>query len=213
MLGRRGRRPVKHRLQNLVWPRAGWRRSGTYMLHRFGRLPGTPYALAAGFACGAAVSCLPLIGFHFLLGGLLAFAMRANIISSAIGTVVGNPWTFPFIWVSSYRLGRWLGFASGTGEAARIDFKGVLTSSLEALFDLNFVHLAQVAWPILKPMLVGGTVLGVGCWLVCYAVLYPVSAAYQNRRAGRLNRGRERQASRRPTPAAGETSKTKVDAR
>jgi hypothetical protein len=35
---------------------------------------------------------------HFVLSALLAYIARANIIASAIGTVVGNPWTFPFIW-------------------------------------------------------------------------------------------------------------------
>lgn len=205
MLGRRGRRPFRHRLQELVWPRAGWRRSGTYMLHRFGRLPGTPYSLAAGFACGAAVSCLPFIGFHFLLGGLLAFGMRASIIASAIGTVIGNPWTFPFIWVTSYRIGRSIGFGGGAGEASRIDFHGILTAGLQAVFELDMGHLVEVAWPVVKPMIAGGAVLGIVCWVVFYAILYPVSSAYQSRRSGRLQRGRERQAARR-TRGDGEVS-------
>jgi uncharacterized protein (DUF2062 family) len=35
----------------------------------------------------------------------MAFLLRANVVASAIGTLIGNPLTFPFIWLSSYKLG------------------------------------------------------------------------------------------------------------
>ena len=87
------RRRIPHgwyrRIRDFFWPRSGWRRSSTYVAHRIGRLPGTSYSIAAGFACGAAVSFTPLIGFHFALAALLALLVRGNLLASALGTAVG----------------------------------------------------------------------------------------------------------------------------
>jgi hypothetical protein len=49
----------------MIWPKSGWRRSWQYTMYRVGRLPGTGYAIAGGFAWGAAMSFTPLIGLHF----------------------------------------------------------------------------------------------------------------------------------------------------
>lgn len=85
------------KVQNLIWPKMGLSRAWRYLVHRMARLSASPHAIALGFAAGAFVSFTPFIGFHFILAGLLAFSLRASIIASAIGTVVGNPVTFPFI--------------------------------------------------------------------------------------------------------------------
>jgi len=106
IFGRRQKLTRLQRLGRLMWPRMGWRRLGKYYSFRVKRLPGTPYSIACGFACGAAVSFTPFIGFHFILGALIAWAMRGNILASAIGTAVGNPWTFAFIWPGIFWLGR-----------------------------------------------------------------------------------------------------------
>ena len=108
MFKRRKPRPALQRLFDAVWPKGGWRRSGTYVAHRLRRLPGTPYRIAAGFASGAAISFTPFIGLHFILAVVLALVLRGNLIAAAIGTVVGNPWTFPIIWLWIYSLGTWL---------------------------------------------------------------------------------------------------------
>jgi hypothetical protein len=80
MFQRRNRLSIIQRLKELVWPQQGWRRSTLYIAHRLGRLPGTPYRVAAGFACGAAVSFTPFVGFHFLLAALLSLILRGNIL-------------------------------------------------------------------------------------------------------------------------------------
>src|SRR5690606_22574796 len=192
MFGRRSKLTMRSRVGRAVWLQSGWRRSWSYGMHRLGRLTASPYSLAAGFACGAAVSFLPFIGFHFLLAGLLAFCMRASILASALGTVVGNPWTFPFIWISTYRVGRWLGFGGTSGVAERIDFGGTLARALDALWDLDVPHLVYAVWPIVKPMTAGGLVLGAAAWVVAYVLLRPVLAAYKEARSHRLQRGQAR---------------------
>ena len=75
---------------------------GKKVLIRLKRLQGTPYSIATGFACGVAISFTPFIGFHMILAALTAWLIRGNIIASAIGTIVGNPWTFPFIWLAVF---------------------------------------------------------------------------------------------------------------
>ena len=96
------------RLREIILPRKGFSRLYSYMAQRVLRMPGTPYSLAAGFACGVAVSFTPLIGFHLVLAAVLAYLMRGNVIASWAGTIVGNPWTFPFIFILLHKVGIYL---------------------------------------------------------------------------------------------------------
>lgn len=161
-------------------------------MHRLGRLQATPYCLAGGFACGAAVSFLPFIGLHFILAALLALLLRASVLASALGTIVGNPWTFPLIWLSTYRLGRWMGFGTGAGAAERIDFGQVLAEAADAVWHLDMPHLVYAVWPVVKPMIVGGLVLGAAAWVFSYLLLKPVLTAYKEARNRRLEEGQAR---------------------
>lgn len=173
MFQRRNPLPLLHRARELVWPKSGWRRASLYVAHRLSRLPGTPYRIAAGFACGAAVSFTPFMGFHFVGAALLALVVRGNLIASAIGTVVGNPWTFPFIWLWSYHLGRWLlGGSAGPGVPEEL--------SMTYIFE-NF---SSVFWP----MTVGGLPTAMVAWFAFFWPAHVVVSQYQRRRRRRLRR-------------------------
>jgi len=191
MLGRRSRHGGKARLRRWLWPAGGLRRSGQYMIHRLARTKASPYSLAAGFACGAAASFTPLVGLHFIAAALLALCMRASVIASAVGTIVGNPWTFPFIWFVTYELGRWLGFGGGV-EGERIDFVSRFKHACDALWNLDIGGVAHAAGPILEPMMVGGGLIGVVVWLAFFLLLFPVIGAYKRTREARLQSGRAR---------------------
>ena len=141
MFQRRDPLPLLLRMRDFLWPRKGWRRTSSYIAHRVRRLPGTPYRIAAGFASGAAISFTPFIGFHFVGGALMAAILRGSLMASAIGTVVGNPWTFPFIWAWIYTLGTWL-----LGAEGKKDLPEVLS------FGYIFEHPLDIFWP----MTVGG---------------------------------------------------------
>jgi len=173
MFKRRTPLPLIRRVREFVWPRAGWRRTALYLAHRVGRVPGTPYRIAAGFACGAAVSFTPFIGLHFILAALLALLVRGNVIASAFGTAVGNFWTFPFIWIWTYNLGRWL-----LGEVGENRLPVHL--SLHYIID-NF-------WDVFWPMTVGGLPTGVVAWVVFYWPVRAVVLQYQRRRERRLRK-------------------------
>lgn len=187
MFLRRQKLSIFQRARQFFWPTAGWHRSTRYVFHRVARIPGSAYSLAAGFACGAAISFTPFIGLHFVLAALLAYIMRANIIASAIGTAVGNPWTFPFIWVGIYNVGSWIVNADGV-EAHEVDFLDVLTESMEAMHRMDFQFLMDTSGPVLWPMLVGSVPVGVFVWVLFYVPLRPMISKYQAARHHRRTR-------------------------
>lgn len=165
--------PRHRRLKEYVWPTQGFRRSTIYIAHRLGRLPGTPYRIAAGFACGAAVSFTPFIGLHFVLAAVLALVMRGNFIASAIGTVVGNPWTFPFIWAWIYTLGVWI-----LGD----DMATQLPQDFSAHYIVD--HPLLVLWP----MTVGGIPTAIVAWFVFYWPAQVMVTQYQAARRRRIRK-------------------------
>ena len=164
------------RMRRFVWPNMSWGRVARYWTFKLKRLQGSPYAIACGFACGAAVSFTPLIGFHFILAAVLAWALRGNIIASAIGTAVGNPWTFPFIWAGIIWLGTWiLGYERGQELPA----------------DMTIGTIFEEPGTVLLPMLVGGLPAAVVVWIVVYFPIRRVVGNYQHhRQARRLRRRR-----------------------
>jgi uncharacterized protein (DUF2062 family) len=180
MFRRRQSIPLGRRLRGWLWPQIGWRRLGTYLVKRLTRLPGTPHSIAAGFACGTAISFTPFIGLHTLLSVLLSFLLRGNYLAAVVGTLVGNPWTFPVIWLISYQLGHAL-LGSAPSEIAPLE-EPELTS--------RWHDLKALIWP----MTVGGVPLGALAGLLIYLPVVRVVAAYQNARRRRRER---RQAERR----------------
>ena len=171
MFQRREKRSRRQQALDLIWPHIGWKRAFAYSKHRLARLPGTPYTIAAGFAIGAAVSFTPFVGLHFVVSAAIAFIMRANILASAIGTAVGNPWTFPFIWWLIYNTGMWM---------LGIDEGIVLPETLT--FDFVFEHFLDV----FLPMLLASVPIGVIVWMIFYFPLRALVANYQSSRRARL---------------------------
>ena len=147
---------------------------GTYVVKRATRLSGTPHSIAAGLACGVAISFTPFIGFHLLGAFLLCLLVRGNYLAAAAGTLVGNPWTFPFIWVAIYQLGHLL---LGTRAAQPVEQWDLATF---------FVKVEAVFWP----MVVGGMPLALIAGLATYLPLVRVIAAYQEARRHRRARRR-----------------------
>ena len=173
MFKRRIPLPFAHRLKSFVWPKAGFHRSAKYIAHRLGRLPGTPYRIAAGFACGAAVSFTPFIGLHILLAMLLALVIRGNLIAAGIGTVIGNPWTFPLIWYWLYVSGRWL---LGQETASNVPD------------ELTFNYIRDNPWQVLWPMTVSGIPTAIMAWVLFFLPMRRIVAEYQRARRWRIRR-------------------------
>ena len=170
-------------IANFFWPESGLRRFSRYLGHRVARMPGSPWSIAAGFACGAAISMTPLVGLHIALAVLIAWVIGANMVAAAFGTVVGNPWTFPFIWIWTLELGSWI-VGSGPG-AGQVDFAALFGSLLEDILSLDMSRFYETSWPVLKPMLVGGGVMAVLTWLATCFLLLRLIRTYQERRKRR----------------------------
>ncbi|PTW61320.1 hypothetical protein C8N35_10229 [Breoghania corrubedonensis] len=167
------------RVRIALWPRHSFSRSARYFAKRVLRLTASPHAVALGFAAGAFASFTPFVGFHFLLAFFVAFVIGGNMLASALGTAVGNPLTFPFIWASTYRLGHvLLGHDPATRghHPLKLD---LLHQSLDAI------------WPIFKPMLVGAIPLGFIAGTIAYFIVYGMVRTYQATRREKLSARRE----------------------
>ena len=191
MFRRRQKQSFFIKVREFMWPSAGWRRAGHYMKHRLARIDGTPYAIAAGFATGAAISFTPFVGLHIILAAIIAWIVRGNILTSAIGTAVGNPWTFPFIWAATYNLG----INILCGDAA-----DDLVEQLDRMFG-NFTIVDLVNDPlnalgpfletIFFPMLLGGIIIGASLWFFIYWPIYKLVSEYKIKQLKRHQKNRK----------------------
>ncbi len=194
MFGRKKELPLWARLKGWLWPAMGWRRHGVYLLMRLTRLSGTAHSIAVGFACGAAMSFTPFVGFHIALSILLAFLLRGNIIAAVVGTIVGNPWTFPFIWLATYKVGQiMLGSAEAAPWPAVTMFKHVMVDLGELVWP---IMTGEASWAALKqvlidlraliwPMTIGSIPLAIVAGFATYLPLYRAISAFQDARQRR----------------------------
>ena|SRR5260221_14586623 len=172
----RGR--LRH-VREFFWPSLGFRRSTLYLVHRVRRLPDSPYSIAAGFACGTAVAFTPLLGLHFGIAAVLAWVLRANLLASALGTLIGNPWTLPFIFVWLYHLGHWM-----MGD----------TPSRPLPVHLSLDYIFHHPLRVLLPMSLGAIPMTVGVWIATFVPVRWLISGYQRRRHQRriaLTHGRQ----------------------
>ncbi len=172
-----------------LWPRRSWLRSGQYVTKRILRLTATPHAVAAGVAAGAFTSFTPFMGLHFILAFVLAWVVRGNLLASALGTFVGNPLTFPVIWAATYNTGQFLLHNAET-TAPPPEITVAMTNVMGAAFEFNgtaALNALQNIWePILFPMLVGGTIIGVLFSIPLYFVTRRAAALFRESRRNKL---------------------------
>lgn len=192
---RRQPAPISERVRQAVAPRKGFWRGMGYISKRMRRLPDSPHRIALGFACGAFVSFSPFFTLHFFLAAGFAWLLRGNILSALFGTIVGNPITFPFISALSLWIGRWIMGLGGDGS----DFDAIMSAFGDAMssiwgtmkswfgYEASTVDgLVTFFWDVFLPYLVGGIIPGLICGAICYWIIGPIVAAYQNRRRKKL---------------------------
>ena len=68
------------------------------------RIKDFPESVAIGLAWGASISVTPLLGLHLIICYAGTWLMRGNMIAATVGTVIGNPWTFPFFFYLDYKI-------------------------------------------------------------------------------------------------------------
>ena len=182
---------IVKRTRLVLWPTRSWSRSFSYFAKRVLRLGGSPHAIAAGFAAGVFASFTPFIFFHFLIAIFVAFLIGGNLLAALLGTAIGNPLTFPAIYLTSYSIGN--------------SFLG--HEHYEGLPDQMSTSLASQPWealvPLLLPLVVGGLPLGLGFGTIAYVVVLFAVKKYQRARCIRLEarrRASNQQDTRAETP-------------
>ena len=192
MLFRRRQGPtLLQRVLIFLWPRRGMQRGWRYLWHRVARISASPHAIALGFAVGAFASFTPFIGLHFLIAAVLAFALGGSILAAAVGTAVGNPLTFPVIWLATYNLGALI-----LGYRQRTRLHIGLPDDMFLLIVTEPGEFWHTFWagvgPYIAPMTVGSIPLGIACGAAVYFVVRSAVSGYQRRRQARLSNLKKR---------------------
>lgn len=207
MFKRRDSRPLWRLTTEMIWPKGGWKRAATYILHRLRRLPDTPERIARGFFAGVFISFTPLFGLHFVGAALIAWGYRGNILAALLGTFVGNPLTTPIFMTMSLETGYWLLGTENRMTLTQImpffaEAAGQISQNLGALRSggaTDWRHLSDFFHRIYLPLLVGSVLPGTLVGLIFQWASLPLIRAYQRLRA---RRAAERQNRRRDPPDA-----------
>lgn len=167
---------IWQKIRQFAWPRTGWLRAIHYIRRRVLRLSAHPHTIALGLASGVFVSALPFVGIHLLLAAGLAWVMRANIIASAVGTAIGNPVTFPFIWLASFQTGQLIldRDASNPPPPDLLSISNIIEAPISVLLS------------IIVPMTTGGIVIGIIMGILVYYPCYWLMRLYQRQRLARI---------------------------
>lgn len=173
---RRQKRSFARKVRDVFVPRKGWRRGFEYIGQRLKRLPDSPHNISLGFACGVFASFTPFFGVHFILAALAAWALRANILASAFGTMVGNPLTIPLIATLSLKIGDWILYSQ--------DMSQTRPFTMAIVFEEPSYFWRE----ILLPYTVGGVGPAILCSFVAYTLLFGIIGSYQMRKRARLKK-------------------------
>ncbi|AGF75585.1 DUF2062 domain-containing protein [Bartonella vinsonii] len=181
MLFRR-REPVDFvkRIRLWLWPRRSFSRSFHYIRKRILRISATPHKVALGFAIGIFLACSPLFGMHIVLAIFFSWILRGNFAAAIIGTAFSNPLTFLLIVMADYKVGYFcLSLFSNVDEISlsqiRVLFEGLTLSNISLLF--------KGTWDsIMRPMILGGILLGFILGSLSYIGVYRAIARFQKKR-------------------------------
>ena len=111
-----------------------------------------PESIAVGVAWGVAVSFTPLLGFHLIICYLGTWLMKGNLIAATVGTIIGNPWTFPFIFYLDYKVGT-------TIFLKRIDF-----------YEFKISFFVEHFEDLFYPTLLGSLPIAIIMWFVTFHI-------------------------------------------
>lgn len=123
------------------------------IFYKLREIKGSPKSVADGFVTGIAVSFTPFVGFHILIALLIAKTMKQSGLAATLGTIAGNPWTFPVIWYLIWHTG--MLFLLKDMPAEPIHFSLFFKELFHALIMLDFKTFLSDIWPVFFPMLIG----------------------------------------------------------
>lgn len=149
------------------------------------RREATPHAVGLGLATGVFAAFLPVLGAQMIIAVAIAWAGRASIGAALLGTWAGNPLTWPAMWVASYLLGIALLGEPGMMSVEELQVAFARLADPEH-FRVGWLAMmnssATILWPILKPLFVGGLVLGLISGGALYFIGRRAAEAFHTRR-------------------------------
>lgn len=129
------------------------RERAAHVVHRLFALDDTPERIALAFATGVFLAFSPFLGLHTFLGLACTVVFGLNRFALLVGVFVNNPWTLvPIYAAGTYLGGLLVGFPS---RSSLPNFQ------LQALWSSGFWMQLISQWQILKPMLLGTSILSV----------------------------------------------------
>lgn len=135
------------------------------------RIKLSPHDIALGMALGVFIGLLPIIPLQTVVVLALALALRCSKLTALIGTLVTNPLTIPFLYLTMLRIGRYF----------LPDGKGRLNPDHWTMGEL-----LQAGWYFYGSMFLGGFVLALPSALAAYFLTLAVTKAHQARRARKM---------------------------
>lgn len=173
------------RVRSIVWPDRGFGRLISYVIQRIKRMPGSTLSIAIGAAWGVAVSFTPFLGLHLLVGLMMAYLTRGNLLACLFATFIGNPWTFPLFFYLDYRLGAFIITELG-GTVKSIG------NTLPSFMAAFIADPAALIGALFMPIMVGCLVLGTIGWFAGFGFTYWAVDGWRRHRARRLAAARAR---------------------
>ena len=187
--GRRHKKSRYKQFKSFIKSIFSFSRTKKYIKLSLKRMKGSPRDLAAGLASGLAISFTPFIGLHALLAILLAWIIGASMASAIIGTLFGNPWTFPFIWYLTFELGQFLHKGLGSNYEV-FSFNNIKTEVFTLLNIIKnliiFANLQEIKLNLAKLNVIPIMALGsIPCvfitWFLSYFIFFNILKSYKKR--------------------------------
>ena len=164
-------------------------RTKKYISLSIRRIKGTPQALSLGLATGIAISFTPFIGLHALLAIFISWVIGGSMAAALIGTLFGNPWTFPLIWYFTFEIGQFInyGLLSYDEEFSFYTIKKEISTLLVILKNIViFANIPELEENVEKLklipfMIVGSIPLVFITWILSYFSFYFIFKSYRKK--------------------------------
>lgn len=201
MLFKRKNRPdLWQSMRQLLWPTMGWVRVLHYYRLRVIRMSNPTHSIAANMAGSAAMSFTPFFGLHIFGGMGIGWILGGgfNFLAATVGSLLGNPWTTPFMMYSSYRIGDWVLRVSGLRETVHhveispefMEQHGeniiqrIITGYHETGNLIDYI--INSTWDIFVPTAVGGLITVIVTTPIFYYIFYYLIETAQKARRNRI---------------------------
>ena len=161
------------KIKSFFWPTGGIKKACQDFFLKLVRLQDSPSAIALGFAFGVGISFTPFLGGHILLTLACSWIFKFNKVSSLLGTLIGTPWTLPFMIFMSYKTGLKL-----NGLLIQL-FPSLPLSSDIISQPFNLKNLYDHPGDFFFPTLIGSLPIGVLSGGVAFILIFSAIKSYR----------------------------------